>query len=338
MPGTLTIPNPQQGLSGNVPAVQLDQNWNTIRDYINAREVTLGTLGARPAPSVAGRFYFATDTQQGFVDTGTAWVAIGAPSGFGTWAVRRATGLNNAVTPLTQYDVAADAIQLRNPTTGQTFAFHNPGTRTNNILTAGPAVNGRDQAGVFSPNTFIYLYYVSDGTTLGTITSVNPPTTGPVLPGGYTMWAYHSTHRLNASTQFLPTRVAGSWVFFIVSPSALAAGPATVATAVDVSALVPPTALAYMIQDAGWAVTADGSGAISADLEIHLVSGNIHAYLARPAVSGLAASGSARTMIGPQLKLPNIGQQFFYKWTLTIGTSPSANITVAGYQCGNGGE
>jgi hypothetical protein len=35
--------------------------------------ISEGTFGARPAPSIDGRLYFATDTKQWFQDTGTVW-------------------------------------------------------------------------------------------------------------------------------------------------------------------------------------------------------------------------------------------------------------------------
>lgn len=338
MPGTLTIPNPQSGLSGNVPAIQLDQNWDAIKNYINAREITIGTLGSRPAPSVSGRFYFATDTAQLFTDTGTAWLAVGVSSGQGMWGLRRPIGAPNTVTPLTQYDLSADVVQLRNPTTGQVVTVMNPGVRTNNILTAGPAVNGRDQAGAFSANSYVHLYHVYDGTTLATISSLAAPTVGPTLPGGYTSFSYFNTLRLNASTQFLPTRMVGAWVYYVGGQSVLSGGLATSPTAVDVSGFVPSSSMRYQINDSGWAVNADGAGLLVADLEIHLVSGTIFAYMARPALGAMAASSSARTQVGLPMVLPNLGQQFFYKWTITNGSAPSANITVSAYSVPNGGE
>lgn len=338
MAGNLVIPNTFATASGNVPAAQLDANWAATRQYVNDREIAAGTIGARPAASITGRLFFATDTAQLFMDTGSAWIQIGAPSGEGVWAIRRAIGFNNVATPLTKYDVACDAVQLRNPITGQIEAFMNPGTRTADLLVAGPAVNGRDQAAVFSANSDVHLYYVTDGTTLGTTWSIAPPTIGPALPGGYTAWGYFGVYRLNASTQLIPTRTMGSWVYPMAGQNVLTSGPATVATAVSVATVVPASALSYTINDFGWSVTTDGAGALVADLEIHIVSGTLFAYIARPAQSGMPVSSPQRTMNGGHVKVPNIGQQFFYKWTITNGSAPSANLTVTSYQVGNGGE
>lgn len=340
MPGTLTIPNPFANAAGNVPAIQLDQDFNAIRDYVNNREIAFGTIGARPGPAISGRFYFATDTGQLFADTGTSWVAVGVSSGQGMWGLRRPLGQPNPVTPLTQYDIGADVVQLRNPTTGQVVTVMNPGIRTNNILTAGPAPNGRDQAAVFSPNTFIHLYHIYDGTTLATISSIAGPTVGPAMPGGYTNFSYFNTLRLNASTQFNATRTMGSWVYNVGFQTVLPGGTATVATPVDVSAAIPPQTLAYYLIDVGSAITADSGGALVADLEIHLVSGTIHAYMLRPSYpsGALAANANTRPSSGPPIQLPNLNQQFHYKWTVTNGSSPSASLAIQAYQVPNGGE
>src|SRR3990167_6377952 len=64
--GTLTIPNTISAQAGpNVAASLLDTNWTTIRDYVNNREISSGTLAARAAASIAGRWDFATDGNSG---------------------------------------------------------------------------------------------------------------------------------------------------------------------------------------------------------------------------------------------------------------------------------
>jgi hypothetical protein len=78
MPGNLIIPNTFGTQSGNVAASQIDSDFSTTASYVNAREITLGTLAARPAAGTAGRWYFATDSLGGqlFEDNGSAWTAI----------------------------------------------------------------------------------------------------------------------------------------------------------------------------------------------------------------------------------------------------------------------
>lgn len=63
-----------------MPASQLDNNFAAGVNYINAREFSIGLVGARPAASTAGRYYFATDVNGGtlYGDNGTSWVQFGA--------------------------------------------------------------------------------------------------------------------------------------------------------------------------------------------------------------------------------------------------------------------
>lgn len=80
MSGSLSIPFTFGSASGNVPASRLDTDYSTIATYVNAREVTVGLIGARPAAGTAGRWYLATDVSGGtlYVDTGTTWQQAGA--------------------------------------------------------------------------------------------------------------------------------------------------------------------------------------------------------------------------------------------------------------------
>src|SRR3990167_5278425 len=96
MPGSLTIPNVLAGIAGpaNVAASLLDANWNQVRDYVNAREIVQDTLANRPAASVAGRVYYATDTGILYADTGSAWTQIA----LGPLAADLAETLTTAIT------------------------------------------------------------------------------------------------------------------------------------------------------------------------------------------------------------------------------------------------
>lgn len=102
MAGSISIPNVFQTQAGLVPASQLDTNWNTIRDYVNTREVSSGTLAARPTAPSGGTWYFATDDNGGtlYFSASTGWV-------------RAATGLSGSTTltaPLTLSDATAGGI------------------------------------------------------------------------------------------------------------------------------------------------------------------------------------------------------------------------------------
>lgn len=87
MSGTSSVPNTFATQVGQVPASQLDANWNAVTAYINAREVASGTLAARPV-GVAGQWYFATDVSGGtlYFNAGGTWVtATPGLAGSGGW-------------------------------------------------------------------------------------------------------------------------------------------------------------------------------------------------------------------------------------------------------------
>lgn len=51
---------------------------NAVKKGNGIAELTGGTLADRPAAGVAGRYYFAQDTGEIYLDTGTAWVLAAA--------------------------------------------------------------------------------------------------------------------------------------------------------------------------------------------------------------------------------------------------------------------
>ena len=59
---------------------QLDADFAFITNYIDTREITEGTLAARPSPGNAGTLYFATDDYGGtlYFDNGVNWVQVTA--------------------------------------------------------------------------------------------------------------------------------------------------------------------------------------------------------------------------------------------------------------------
>src|SRR5215831_13999258 len=83
MAGTCSIPVVFAALAGpgNQPLSLFDNSFAAITTYVNVREVTVGTLAARPAPGVSGRWYFSTDAGgQLAVDTGIAWQTVAQAS------------------------------------------------------------------------------------------------------------------------------------------------------------------------------------------------------------------------------------------------------------------
>ncbi len=121
----------------------------------------------------------------------------------------------------------------------------NPANITNNIGTAGPTANGRDQAGAFAANSFVHFYWIYNPTssTLATLSSASGPNPGPTLPAGYLLGAYAGAMRLDASVHLIAGNIRGRWTWYQSPQSELVGGNATVSTAIDCSSSVPPAAI-----------------------------------------------------------------------------------------------
>lgn len=221
--GSLAIPNTIAAQAGpNVQASLLDTNWTTIANYVNAREVLSGTLGARPAAGTAGRWYFASDDNGGtlYFDTGSAWTQASPTlySGQTAYASRNLAWATSSATNTT-FNGTADYVTLRNPTTGTTVTRFATTTVSNDILTSGPAAGGRDQSGTFSVSSWVHFYYVWNGSTLSSVSStcapnsvtgVCPTVGGPTLPSGYTHWAYIGPVRMATAGTLNATWIRGA--------------------------------------------------------------------------------------------------------------------------------
>lgn len=234
---------------------------------------------------------------------------------------------NNAGTPNTQFDLDADAVVLRNAS-NQIVVRHDPGAAlTNNVSTAGPAANGRDQAGAFGASSWVHFYWIWNGATLATLSSAVAPPTGPTLPGGYTHWAYAGAVRFNGSSQLVKTRIKGDTARYEAAQSALAGGAATVETSIDLSALVPPNALRAAVKARMANSNTGGANALS----LRLVAGTEHTNI----TAAQAAAGPVVTYDDGFLEIPNIGQALLYLNSLATGAS---SVDVLGYVLPNGGE
>jgi hypothetical protein len=265
---------------------------------------------------------------------------VGTPIVTGMYGVRGLIGVNNSGTPTTQYDIDADQVQIFRPSDGSIVVRQNPGVITNNVATAGPAVNGRDQAGAFSANSWIHFYYIWNGSTLATVSSASAPTgaAGPTLTGAlaaYFWWAYVGAVRFNNSSQIISTKLRGARAFYDAQQSALTNGTATTETAISLTGLIPPNALDYTV-GGGINPATDGTGNIDITLTLRVVTGVTHAT-ARFAFFTLAASNN-QFFQWPQILLPNVGQSVLYLHTVTTGAiSNGTSLSVLSYSTPNGG-
>jgi hypothetical protein len=242
---------------------------------------------------------------------------------------------NNLSTPNTQFDLDADAIVLRN-SKNQTVTIWEPGSAiTNNISTTGPIANGRDQAGAFSNSSWVHFYWIWNGTTLASLSSATAPPTGPTLPSGYTHWAYAGANYLSSAGELRKIRIKGSNVYFDASPNAVNASAATSATPVDVSAIVPPNALDFIVDPRSILITSNGSGNITATLYIRYVTTLDFKWIVYK-LTGLGAT-TQQGLGGCPIQIPNVGQQFIFAWSITEGSAPALTIDIPGYTVPNGG-
>src|SRR3989442_9513057 len=75
--GSLSIPVVFGNLTAGVQNLSLfDTVFTAIQSYINQREITQAACSTRPAASVSGRYFFCTDTNTLYADTGAAWTQI----------------------------------------------------------------------------------------------------------------------------------------------------------------------------------------------------------------------------------------------------------------------
>lgn len=235
-----------------------------------------------------------------------------------------------------QYIIDCDAVVLHK-SDGNIKTVLSPGAAiTCDASTAGPAANGRDQAGALAGN-WVHFYYIWNGSVLATIASTSPPPTGPTLPTGYTHWAYVTTvpHVLGALKD---VRTMGSWVEFNgnTPPNSIFSN-ATSYTAVDGDANAFWPALAKQIKVHGrLGITSDGAGLYHYTFNFSL-DGATDAITVVDKLSGLANSTAYERPLGMYVLAP-VNGVIYYKWTVTAGSAQSAQFLYCGaYQVPNGG-
>lgn len=336
--GTMTIPNTLANLAaGNQPLSVIDTNFTAIATYVNAREVTVGVFSARPSASVAGRYYLASDVGGGtyYLDTGSSWLQVAASvtsSNFGTYSVR---GLVAGTASLTVVNASASLVNLRNPSDNTIVVRSATATLSNDTLTAGPAVNGRDQSSQFAASNWIHLYYIWNGTTLGTLSSLCSPSDansscsqafGPNLPSTYTHWAYIGAYRYRDNSQYWQARQTGGWITYRATPSTvnvITGGAATTETAVSVATAVPPNASQWK------SVVAYLRNVTTLNLRLR-VNSNVNEDYMRQLAAGTDSE------VQHELNVPNVNQNFYYLWTTDPGAAGRLQMDVLGYKVPNG--
>lgn len=254
----------------------------------------------------------------------------------GTYGVRGLVGNVNGTTPLTKYDLSADSAVLRD---ANNFAVvrNSIATTTCDLGLAGPAANGRDQAAAFTASSWIHLYFIWNGTTVSTLASLTAPPTGPIMPSGYTHWAYAGALRWNSVSNIIPGRMQGDCFFYDLGGGGvnrvLTAGQATTMTAVACSGFVPPNVVQGLF-----------NFIIFANHNVANTGFNISIRYTGSINSGVGYASAVSQVAGINVQSDNsvlhplgTSQQIDYKIDNVPSTSGGAYIDVLGYTMPNGG-
>lgn len=244
----------------------------------------------------------------------------------------RVMGLNAVSTATTIVLTSALAIVARDAN-GNTYCKFNQGSLTCNSATAGPAIQGRDQAGAFGASVWIYIYYIYNPTTdtWASTMSTAVPTTGPAMPSGYTAWALATEIYFNGSSNFAVVYARGSWVYHTPALSMLAAGASTNEAAISLTTLVPSNALAFQAVRQN-AITADAAGVILAQVRLRVLT--TVEYENHTMNVSIANNGSWQ-LLGEAITFPYTGN-FYYLLTTTTGSAHTLTIGLQAYKIPNG--
>lgn len=235
--------------------------------------------------------------------------------------------------------VDAIGVVVQDPTTLSITGIPSPAQKAINITTAGPAINGRDQAGAFAAETWVHFYYIYNPTTaaINGIASGNAPSVGPTLPSGYTRWAYIGAIFLDASSDLLAMTIYGSNHFYDAAPFTLASGTASTSTAVDLSEVIPPNCTEWQ---AIIRVNVAGGGAAGNDwlMALGVDSAAVTAGYGGVFVDqGVPAAYSVSIQGYNSAVLPNVGQNVYYRVYLFAGSTGQgyANLMVPSFKVRN---
>lgn len=236
-------------------------------------------------------------------------------------SVRGLTGVNNGGTSTSQMDVTYSEVVMRDSTGGS--IRHTSGSFTINTATAGPALNGRDQAGAFGASQWLHFYAISGaGQTTGGLVSTVASTTvaGPTLPSGYTNFAYLFSVYWNGSSQLLLVTVRGPLVSYISDGigSIVNGGAAGTETAVSTALVVPPNATNVQLELFG----NDLSGGLNSFTIKHRSGSNFMSVV-------VVANGWTTA----SCLMPNVNQNIYYVWGVA---GSSGFVRVLGYLVPNG--
>lgn len=258
-------------------------------------------------------------------------LSAGATNPAGAAAVRGGLVFNNAGAPTTKVDIDADLALLTDATGKLTRVI--PGAPiTLDMGVAGPAANGRDQAGAFGNSNWIYNYliYKPSTATLATLASLTPPEAfdGTTLPALYTSWGYVAPVYKDGAGNLVDHRLQGALFSYEARQAALVNGTQTIEQVVSVAGLVPPNAPSFLLD----ALASNSAAGAAATRVARLRWKTLKDFR----VFDLSASSISDWQAPAGLELPNAGQQFLYRWD-GAAAGRRLDAWVTGFRVANGG-
>jgi hypothetical protein len=265
---------------------------------------------------------------QALIASSSGGTVFGAAAG---QAGSRVKGLAGTLTTQTGIFTASQYVLQTTPGTAS-FVLNSTDSFTVNLGTAGPAVNGRDIAGVFA-STYVHWYAITTGlgstVAAGTVSTAAPPT-GPVLPTGYSAWAYlgGSVYSSNSTTVAAPHFFRGNRAYYNVGSAILTNGASTAITTVGLTGTIPTNSLSAGIHTEVRSTDAATNNTVS----LYFTSSAVYFTINSPAITGGIISANAEAADFPNVGSPN---QVFYNLSTAV---PLVNMSVLNYTMPNGGD
>lgn len=238
----------------------------------------------------------------------------------------------NSGAPNDKVDVTIDQACLSDGA-GDSIVFASQ-SFTIDVTQAGPVVNGRDQNSAFTAGSWVHLWAISNDTLCRGLASASA--SAPTLPSGYTKKAYLGAVRYDGSSHLVKTSIFGDTAYYQGAQQALSTtAPATSATAVALSTLVPPNASEVYVEVDLTGATSNGA-AVAFLVQLEFISGTVFAQARTNAgpVTGTEAPFSQNDHVWMPI---GASTQIFYRVTNTTNVSSQTLVlNVLGYKVANG--
>lgn len=189
---------------------------------------------------------------------------------------------------------------------------------TCDISLAGPIIGGRDQAGAFAINSWVYLYAILNTADLASVAfvfSANQPSVGPNAVTGYQSPLFCGAYRVTATSNIqFGHRRNNTWTYTNQPPTIVSTATApTAEQTADISGQVPPTAYEFTV-DAD--TSQAGTTVVGVDIRLLFKVEAATAFSEQTNRTQVANQSVQNTS---RMILPYVGTNLFWNW-FTTGT------------------